>query len=327
MISLFTAFVAGSAPLPALADEADDAFAEGVAAEASYDFAHALGAYERAIVLRPSASFALRARTRAEELHLHAEGAFVPLAVLERVRRDPAKSSDPTALDGLYGEVRTFPPGRVRTEALLLIAEGFARRVRAPARAIAPAQAIVADPAIDRVTRSLALAILVDAELALGETSTARRIAAENRALSPLLAQRMEQRGRRAVLVVGAEIGLAALAFAALGCGVWRARRDGFARLGRVLRAPISVAVAAIVALGGAVIANAYDESITVRPFFLLGAGILVIDRGVAVVRDALGAGTRERALAATGGLLAVAMAAILALAWSDPAFIESFGL
>jgi hypothetical protein len=93
------------------------------------------------------------------------------------------------------------------------------------------------------------------------------------------------------------------------------------------MRAPVPPLVAVLISALGALLANAFDPSITSRPFVLLGAGVLLVDRSVVLLRASLGDGRVTRALVATGGLLAVLMAAILALAWSDPIFIESFGL
>ena len=316
-----------SAPASARADESEDAYREGQEAESRLDLGRALTAYDRALALRPSASFALRARTRADDLRAHSEGGFEPLIRLERVRRDPVAASDPVVLGALYDAARTFPAGRVRAETLMLVAEGFARRVRDPARAIPAALAVVSDPSNDRNTRALALALLVDSYTATGDLAAARRVAVEFRAVAPALAQKVEREGRRVGLERGAAGGVSLLLLLAVASAIRVARRDGVSRLVGFVRAPVPVMVSAIIAVVGAGIASAFDPSITVRPFLLLGAGVLLVDRSVVLIRASTGDGRVARALVATGGLLAVAMAAILALAWSDPIFIESFGL
>jgi hypothetical protein len=314
-------------PGTALADEAEDAFREGQEAESRLDLGKALAAYDRALALRPSASFALRARTRAEDLRGHSEGGFEPLVRLERVRRDPVAASDATALGELYEAARAFPPGRVRAESLMLVAEGFARRAHLPERAIAPAKAVALDPTLDRNTRALALGLLVDSYVAVGDVASARRIAVELRAVSPALARKVEREGRRVGLERAAEGGLGLMLLLGGGSAARVARRDGVGRVLRLMRAPVPPLVAVLISALGALLANAFDPSITSRPFVLLGAGVLLVDRSVVLLRASLGDGRVTRALVATGGLLAVLMAAILALAWSDPIFIESFGL
>ena len=141
-----------------------------IAAQQSFDraeqafqaqrFAEALAAYREAAAADPSARFALTARARAADLEAHAEGDFAPLARLSAVRRDPTKSSDRAAIEALAQDVATFPPGRVRGEAALVIADAWWHHLGDPRRAVAPLEAAVADATGDPLTRSFALSEL-----------------------------------------------------------------------------------------------------------------------------------------------------------------------
>src|SRR4051794_38096599 len=57
--------------------------------DAAGEYARAVERYRAAVAKLPSFRDAPRAVARAEQLEAHSEGAFVPLARLERVRRDP----------------------------------------------------------------------------------------------------------------------------------------------------------------------------------------------------------------------------------------------
>jgi hypothetical protein len=312
---------------PARADEADDVYRAASRAEEERRYAEALEGYRRALALRPSASFAIRARIRADDLAAHAEGDFRPLQRLDAVRRDPHATSDRASLSSLMADARQFPPGRVRGEAFLLVAEGFLRRLHLPELALEPATLLADDPSFDRVTRRQGLAMWVDALEAMGHVEEARRVGASHAALSPELAQRKLNEGRRVVLgrVAQAALGLilGAASFAA-----FRLRQRG--RLGAVARRLVSFSslIAALaVAGGGALVSWLYDPTTSVRPFVLLGGLVLLVDRAVALFRAGTGDRGGPRAIALFGGLLGVAAAAILALLWSDPAFLTSFGL
>ena len=78
----------------------------------------------------------MRAGDRAEWLRSRSEGDFVPLTRLEKLRRDPAQSSDPAAVDGLAHDADSFPPGMVRVEARMLVSEAWLGRLHRPDDAI-----------------------------------------------------------------------------------------------------------------------------------------------------------------------------------------------
>jgi hypothetical protein len=294
-------------------------------AEQSLDFAAAEAAYARVLELRPSASFAHRARIRLDDLRAHAEGDYAPLKRLEEVRRSPQRASDPAVLAALFEEVRRFPPGKVRVEALLLVAEGFSQRVHSPERAIAPAALLVRDAAVDRPLRARALELLVESHLALGQRAEAAAVLAEFPGLAPALERRLAVERRRQRLTWVSAGGLTALGLVSLR-SLWKLRgRPG--KVGRLLRAPTSLATVALLVSGGFLLTHFYDESLSLRPFVLLGAGVWLVDRSVAVAREAAGEARGRRAALGALGVLGVLAVAFLALLLSDPLYLESFGL
>jgi hypothetical protein len=97
--------------------------------------------------------------------------------------------------------------------------------------------------------------------------------------------------------------------------------------LRRLLVSPTSLATVALLVAGGASLTALYDESLSLRPFLLLGAGVLLVDRGTALAREALARSPRARAALATMAIASVLALAYLALLVSDPLYLESFGL
>ncbi|MDP8999645.1 MAG: hypothetical protein M3O46_05985, partial [Myxococcota bacterium] len=93
-------------------------------------FAQALGHYRASFAAAPASPWALHATERIDWLRSRSEGDFVPLARLERVRRDSVIASDASAIDALAREADGFPPGIVRVEARMLVAEAWLGRMR-----------------------------------------------------------------------------------------------------------------------------------------------------------------------------------------------------
>ncbi len=301
----------------ALAGPAEDAFAAARQAEVELRFADAARGYEEALREAPSAGFATTARTRLDELHAHAEGDYVPLATLEAVRRDPAKSGSREALLALLDDARSFPPGRVQRSARLLAAEAFVKRLGAPGDALAPTRAILDDPTADKLTRTSAANLLVDALVALGRRDEALAEAQRHRALVPAAWDKLRKEVWRARLLPAAR-GILLGALVVVTVVVTRARR-----LDLRTALPRAVLASAAIALGGASLAHLYDESLSVLPFFLLGLGAFVAERAARIVRSA-GA---PKALALTIGLLSLFAASYLALAMNDGEYLGGFGL
>lgn len=290
-------------------------------------FADALAAYRAAAALDPSAPFAPAARARADALATHAEGGFAPLARLEQVRRDPVKMRDAATIEALARDAATFPPGRVRAEARLVAAEAFAHVLGDPRRAVGELDAVVADDAADRLTRSLALNELVSLERGLGDLDAARDAVVRWGDLSPAVRAQVLRLVRR-VSIRRASLGLlAAIAIAAAAAAIRIARRRGARELPRALVRPLSVGFALYVGGGGAIVARLYGTD-DPRPFLWLGLGVLALDVMARALRIASeGAGKLVavvRTAACVGGVLAVAF---LALERTQAGYLESFGL
>ncbi|MCS6900384.1 MAG: hypothetical protein RMJ98_11995 [Myxococcales bacterium] len=310
---------------PVQADETSELMMQATQAEQSLDFAAAEAAYTKILELRPSGSFAHRARIRLEHLRAHAEGGYAPLKHLEEVRRVPRLASDPEALAALFEEAQRFPPGKVRTEALLLVAEGFGQRLRRSEQALAPASMLLRDPQVDRPLRAHALKLMVEAHLALGQKAQAAAVVAEFPGLAPVLERRLAV-DRRRHLLFNASIGCLAVLGAILVVSLGKLRgRLWFLR--RIFLSATSLSTVALLGSVGSWLTYWYDESLSLRPFWLLGAGVWMVDRSVAVGREAVGRTKGARMVLGGLGVLGVLAVAFLALFLSDPLYLESFGL
>ncbi|HEY8041528.1 MAG TPA: hypothetical protein VIF15_17095 [Polyangiaceae bacterium] len=294
------------------------------------------GAFSRAMVddrasiaAAPNTRWALRASDRVDWLRARSEGDFAPLARLERVRRDPVLAADASAIAALARDAEGFPPGTVRVEARMLVAEAWLGRMHRPDDAITELRKVVDDPKADPLTSRLAERELVDALVAAGHVDQA---AAEARAranrLDPRFAQQVQRLiVRRAVRRIA--LGVLAVFAALVVLGLARAQRRR--TLGQAWQAvrplvPVSLLFVAFTALGGGYLASRY-ESGNAEPFLLLGAATLPL---VLVARawSAVGsqsAGPRA-ARAALCGATVVAAAFVL-LEAVNPAYLEGFGL
>jgi hypothetical protein len=96
---------------PATRAEATASFERAERASRERRFGEALAAYRQAAAIDPSAPFVPAARARAADLEAHAEGGFAPLARLEELRRDPARTSDRAAIEALERDAAGFPEG------------------------------------------------------------------------------------------------------------------------------------------------------------------------------------------------------------------------
>lgn len=311
------ALVALLVAAPALAAPGDDAFAAAKKAEAELRFADAVRSYEEALTAAPSAGFALAARARLADLRAQSEGDFAPLARLEAVRRDPAKTSSRDALKELLRDAASFPRGPVQRSARLLAAEAFVRRLGAPADALDPARALLDDPGTEPVVRASAANLEIDALLALGRRDEAVTAAARHKALAPTAWDKLHKEDLRKRVTRIAWGGLAVALIGALALGARAKRLD----VGRGLVR--SVLTAAVVAAGGAALAHVYDETLSLVPFALLGGGALVADRATSVAR---GAGA-SKPVALAIGLVSVVASAWLALTVNGGEYLGGFGL
>jgi hypothetical protein len=146
----------------------------GARAEEEGAFARALEHYRACIAGGAPARLARNARNRILWIEEHAEGDFVPLATLARVRRDPSALDDPARLAKLAADTESFPAGRVRSELRLRVAEARLRRGGPDDEALAGLRAVVEDPSSGGSDRLLAERDLVMALLAAGRLEAAR---------------------------------------------------------------------------------------------------------------------------------------------------------
>jgi len=297
--------------------------------EAQGAFANALADDRAAMAAAPNTRWAIRASNRVDWLRARSEGDFAPLARLERVRRDPTLSEDPAAIDALAKDAESFPPGLVRVEARMLVAEAWLGRMHRPNDAVAELRKVTVDPKADPMTVRLAERELVDALAGAGRIDDA---VAEARAHAPHLDPRfvrqinrlLRRRAvRRASIVVMAAF--FALAMAALA----RARRrkalgDAWQALRSIT--PVAGLFVVFVAGAGGVLASNY-ESGNAMPFVELASAVLPL----VLVARAWGAVGSERRAARIGrallcGASVVAMAFLL-LETVNPTYLEGFGL
>jgi hypothetical protein len=306
-------------------DASDPLLARAEADDADGNYASALDGYRAFVAHAPSNRAAPRAAARAEVLASHAEGEFVPLAKLERVRRDPARANDPAAIDALAADANAFPPGLVRVEARMLVAEAYLGRFSRPHDGLAELDKVIEDPRCDPVTRKHALRRGVDVLLADGETSAAvawvRRgdVDPETRALVEARVRRTWAH-RAALGVLGALFLLAAVAIA-------RAR----SRSGEVLRAlrrglPTALLFCAFVGAAGGALASTYEAG-NARPFLVFALAALPVILLARVWAGVVPAPPAARAARAT--LLAAAVAAVgfLVLEYVNAEYLRGFGL
>lgn len=290
-------------------------------------FAEALEAYRKALTEDPSSPIAPAARARAADLAAHAEGNFAPLARLEEIRRDPKNAGDRGAVLSLAEDLRSFPPGRVRSEARLFVADALWHRLGDPRGAVAPLEEVLADPEADRLLKGLALASLVALHREQDDLAAARQVVDRYPDMAPNQRRevlRLVRRERLQWASVGLLGGLGAIG---LGSFIRAARAMPLEELMREIVRPLAVAFALYLGAAGAIWVRLYGEG-DVRPFLWLGLGVLGVDiiaRAWRIgSRDARPAARAARAIVCAAGVLAVAF---LALERADAGYLESFGL
>jgi hypothetical protein len=311
-----------------------DALAEahlhlGESAEDHGAFLRALEHDREAIAASPQSVWGARAGERIVWIEERSQGGFAPLARLERVRRDPSKSADPGEIEALAADAERFPPGRVRLEARLLVAEAWLGRLHRPAAAIPELAAVAGDPAADPVTARFAERELVDALVSVGRTADARAEADRHRGqLDARFVGRIDRLARRVwlrVASIAAVLAFASLAgFALAGA----ARRGALREVTGPLRGIALPAAIFAIDVGGVGAVMAYrDEATSARPFVFFAAVLLPVlfaTRAWSAVGSRRGAARAGRATLCAATALAMAF---LVLDATNPAFLEGFGL
>ena len=286
-------------------------------------FALALEHYQACLAHLPSNRYAQRSDARASYLRTHAEGDFVPLTRLERIRRDPNATADAAAMERLARDAEAFPKGAVRNEARMVVAEAYFSRLGRPGDAHAPLAAILAEDDADPLLRQQAAQRLVDLDLAAGSFAEAKGAAARVAKEQPALlarVRRLERRHWMHFAAIGAVVAFALLA----ALGILRGRKRGGGEVRSFL--PWALAFAAYTGAMGAMLASSYEQGNAV-PFLAFAASLVplvLLSRGW----GASGGSTPQaRAGRATMSVLAVLAAAFLLLERIDARYLESFGL
>jgi hypothetical protein len=137
-------------------EAAEQEFRLGAADEGDGLFQRALEHYRASVARAPASRPARSARARVAWIEQRAEGGFLPLATLARVRRDPTSLADPSLLSRLTAETETFPSGLVRSELRLRIGEAWLRLGSHRADGVAELRALVSDPTSGAADRKLA---------------------------------------------------------------------------------------------------------------------------------------------------------------------------
>ena len=298
-------------------DEADGAFPQALLDDrASIDAA-------------ATSRWAFRASDRIAWLRARSEGDFAPLRRLESVRHDPALSDDPATLQALAREADGFPPGMVRVEARLLVAEAWLGRLDRPDDAIALLRLVTAETKIDALTLRLAERELVDVLVARGRIDEAiAEVAAHPGRLDPKFVQQVKRLRTRRFVALACEGILAAFVMLATFALVRASRRGALAAAWTALRGllPTAALFVGFSALGGGFLASQYERG-NAGPFLMLGAGVLPL---VLIARLWSAVGSQAPAARLARSLLCgatVMAAAFVLLETVTPQYLEGFGL
>jgi hypothetical protein len=217
-------------------DEEDEAFARAVV-----DYRESL----RASPVSAGAPWSRPASQRMQWLSLRSEGSFAPLTRLLRMKRDPALSSDPQAIEAFARDVEAMPPGIVRAESRLLVATAWLGPLHHVEDAVAVLRKAAGDAAGDGPSIFAAQHALVDALVADGQLGEAQKLAHQY-GFDPEALARVDRLARRQRLTRAAAIVLAA-SFGLAAGALWYARRSGGWRA-LWTRMPVRIAAAILCA-------------------------------------------------------------------------------
>ena len=308
---------------------AEELYTNAEREEKDLAFAAALHDYEASVAADPSNRWVLRSNARARWLRDRSEGEFAPLTRLERVRRDPSAQRDAGAVDALARDLEAFPPGEVRVEARMFVAESYLTMLGRPADSERELDSLLDEPAPrasgDAALRAQAASRLVDIAMSRGDVASAKRAAA--RAGSSGAAQlgaRVAQWARRRVIERTSAVVLALFAIAGCVAAARRLRGPSVAALVSFVGKAALICV--YLATFAAVLAGSYEGGHTM-PFVMLPLAVLPIAIIARAWALAGASSPRARALRAVFGAAAVAAAAFLVLDRIDVRYLESFGL
>ena len=238
------------------ADDDPSAVAEayfrlGVLEEEDGAFARALEDQRACMAKGAPGNFGRSARLRIGWISARSEGDFAPLERLQRVRRDPALPNDPAAIESLATDAESFPPGRVRAEARMFVAEAWLDRMKRRVDAIGELRKVADDRSSDSMDAAVAHRRLAEALLAEGRLDDAAS-EVESHPLDPMLGAQVHRLLRRRTLqrVAVAELALCCgLAAVVLAWKRARRGRDAWLSVRRALRGFAPVALAGGLAL------------------------------------------------------------------------------
>jgi hypothetical protein len=285
--------------------------------------------HDRACIDASSASrWAFRASDRIDWLRARSEGDFAPLRRLESIRHDPAKADDPATLEALARDADGFPPGMVRVEARMLVADAWLRRGRTT-DAIALLRLVTGETKIAPLTQRLAEKELVDVLVAQGRLDEAiAEVTARPSRFDPRFVKQVKRLLVRRVVSYAATGILVAFglltAFAI--AGAWRRGALGQAWKATRSLVPTAVVFVAFAAAGGGYLASEYETG-NAQPFLLLGAAVLPL-----VLLARIWSAVGSQATAARVGRSLVCAATVMAAAFMlldtiNPQYLEGFGL
>jgi hypothetical protein len=203
----------------------EDQFQLAARDEAVGDYAGALEHYRASLKEAGSGRLARNARNRIVWIEERSPAGFGPLAALARVRHDPSVLDDPAAGARLAAEAESFPPGPVRSEIRLRIAQAWLRQPMRRAEALDQLRRIISDPSAGAADAVLAERGLVGALLAAGQLDAAQEEVLAH-PFDPTVAADVGRRLHRRFLRRTVEVGLIVLAALAVPV-VARLRRAG----------------------------------------------------------------------------------------------------
>ena len=250
-------------------------------------------------------------------------------ALLERVKRDPVLASDPDTIALLARDADSSPPGVVRVEARMLVAQAWLGRLHRPDAAIPELRAVADGPECR----------LAHCESCGASAHRRPRIARRHRRgrgrgprshgdAGTAVRARILQLIRRRTLRFAALSIIAFFAVLSIMAVVRAQRRGRLAACKRELYsfALVAALFVAFVALGGGLLASSY-ESGNSSPFLVLGAAILPL---VLLARAWSTVGSTARAARAGRAILCgatVVSSAFLVLDLAHPEYLSGFGL